>query len=391
MDSLTKLMMLLIFASPFHTACSRHDSTYLVDPETEEGLAAPANLGGRGTSPDDTAPFVLPRGPRTAGSCDLPVPDHLTIQTPIWGLSPVHFYIPHPTWALAVAHAALLFSDLTESGLALRLSPSFVLATALKESFLGCDETTAADPRHPESAYLRSLAADHDGCFQMEDGTAWLELTRMFPRFAGISHAAVISAEGQASRGHANFETGALALAYYDTFAYAMLPGLGLSDPDAWFTQAKDPQALPKVVALLYNRGAWASEVQTAVRACQDRPIEECVPTNTPGSDYIRAVSAYTAELEAAVASDHCYDETLSTEVIATYLERIAPMFPGEDWPALHKASQAAFLEASGGKREAPFQQVARPVLQGLVSGMQAKLRCPDQARQEWYGRRCPQ
>ncbi len=392
MDAVGKWILALMFASPFTPACSRHDSTYREVPAFEEPPAAPRGLTSPGAEPDDTPEVTPPQPstPRPHEGCELPVPDHLTIETPIWGVSPVHFYIPHPTWALAVAHASLLFADLSASGLSLPLSPSFVLATALKESFMGCDATTGPDPLHPENSYLRSLAADWDGCFQMEDGTAWLEVTRMFPQFEGVTHAQIISSQDQETLGRANFETGALALAHYNTFAYAMLPGLGVADPDAWFQGAKDPLALEKVVALLYNRGAWASEVEDALAACQDKPIEDCVTPNTPGGDYIRAVSAYTAELEAATTKNLCYNATITTATIATYLERIAPMYPKEDWPTLKKAAEAAFLRASGGRTEAPFQQVARPVLEGLVAGMQNKLRCPDQAMNDWYSRRCP-
>jgi hypothetical protein len=323
----------------------------------------------------------------------VPVPDHVDLSSPVWGQSGVHFYVPQASWALAVAQASYQLEHLATESLDLRLSPSFWLAVALKESFLGCDDSTMPDSLHPLYVWVRQPSTDANGCFQIAESTAWLEMCKLYPAqfdCSVVSHADVISASNQSVLGRSNFESGAIVVAYYAVFAYAMLAYHGVDDPDSWFAAAADPLAPEKVMALIYNRGAWSSQIATVLQDCQHQDIESCLVPSSVEYDYVENVGSLTAELLDAVAAESCYNPNVNASEITTYLDRLAPLFPRENWSLLHAQAQEAFRQASGGQQQAPFQQIARPVLDVLHTGMQARLACPNDQLQSEYQQTCP-
>ena len=333
---------------------------------------------------------LRPAGGRLFGPCDVPVPDHVTITRPVWGESPVHFYVPNHSWALAVAHASRELADLADDHLDLRLQPSFFFALGLDVSFLGCDDSVGADPLHPEHTFQRLASTNRDGCFQIQTTTAWDEITKLYPQFQGITHAQVISADGQGQTGRANFETSALAVPYLATFNYALLTLHGVPDPDAWFAGATDPLALEKLVALAYNQGAWSPLIKNALDNCQKKSIEQCLTGDSAIQDFVKSVSSHSLTLEQAVRANQCHGGDLDTATLRSYLERLRPLFPTEDWTSLTAKAEQAFREASGGAASAPFQQVAPAVLEVLHTQMSTRLRCPGQKLTELYDQSCP-
>jgi hypothetical protein len=329
---------------------------------------------------------------RAFGPCDVPIPDHVEIPHKIWGVAPVHFYVPHARWALATAHASSRLLQLQADGLDLHLSPSFLFAIALKESFLGCDETTTADPVHPQHAYPRLVATDPNGCFGITTVT-WDEMCRMYPAqldCSVLTHGAVISASDQTTTGRSNFEPGAHLFTLAATFGYAMITKHGISDPDAWLAAAQDPHAREKIVALIYNQSAWSSAIGDILSGCQDKPLESCLSPGSAVEDYVKSVAAYTEILEAGVEQQSCYNAYITTADVASYLDRIEAIFPDEDWPALRTEALKTFVKASGGATSAPFQQVARPLLDLLDSKINTRLRCPAGPLDTWYQHTCP-
>ena len=99
-------------------------------------------------------------------------------------------------------------------GLTRTVSPNWFLATALKESFLGCCEDIPEDTEHPPTVWQYQAASENDGCFQIEASTAFVEMQRIFPsHFGQATHDAVISG--------CNLESRALTMAFYDAFSSA--------------------------------------------------------------------------------------------------------------------------------------------------------------------------
>jgi hypothetical protein len=328
--------------------------------------------------PDTGAPVV--------NACPVPVPGPVVLPGPVWGEYQVHFYVPFPSWAFAAAHASMAMQALGAYGL--RETPSAFLATALKESYLGC-----SDKLPPFNALMPGYIATRTnsygaGCFQI-NGAAWLELCELYPETidcSQVTYSNVIPSTNQDATGRDNFATSAFAKAYYDVFLYAMLTLHGMPSPKAWFAAASDPQAMVKVIALLYNEGAWDSDATNVAQKCQQDLIEDCLGN----MDYVFSVGQYTTQLEAAVAAGNCYNDLVAASDVDDYVSRIAPLFPHEDAAALTLAGHHAFLAASAGAASAPFQTVAGPVLQAIDASMQAKLHCPDAELDQLYMLHCP-
>lgn len=357
---------------------------------SEEDSAPPADdsAGGEDSAPPDDTDTDPP-----ADGCAVPVGDHVDLEAAVWGESGVHFYVAEPAWAFAAVHAWRLTQGLADEGIDLELRPAYFFATGLKESDWGCSADAPADSEHPEVAWARQTAADADGCLQMEATTAWVEVCRMYPEDVdcdAVSHADVISSAAQASTGRDNVETSMLAATYFNLFGYAMLGKHGLSDPDAWFADAADPQAQLKMVALVYNRGAWSGEVDSVIAGCQGQDIEDCVTAGSVAWDYVDAVAAYADELEGAVQRGDCYDATVYDTDVEAWLAALEPMFPAEDWQAVGLRAKAAFLGAAGGSAGASFQEVALPVVDAVIDEMQAGLACPAAMLDSYYSATCP-
>lgn len=340
------------------------------------------------TPPVSTTRPEIPPEPQ---ACGVPVPNHVDLSHVVWSEPGVHFYVPGPNWAFASAFASRELEGLgTEMDL--RLSPSYFLATALKESFAGCSDETVADPLHPEVQFPRTVLSDYDGCLQLESTTAWTEICRMYPNEIDcelVGHADVISSLDQGNTGRDNVETGMLAAAYYNTFAYAMIGNHG-TNPDTWMASATDPHAMAKMVALIYNRGAWSGEIDFVLDGCAASNIEDCVSANSIAWDYVDAVGSYIADLEAAVDQEHCYNDDVHLSDVHDFLDALQPMFPGEDWSPIHVAAEEAFLWAALDVDPAPFQTVAPWVLEAIDIELKRDVHCPGAQLQQWYGGDCP-
>jgi hypothetical protein len=328
----------------------------------------------------------------TSAACPLPVPDQVAISRPVWGESGVHFYVPRPSWALASAWVWARSADLADEGITLRIRPSWLWATGLKESFLGCSDTALPDPV-TGAAFARQAAADADGCLQIEPTTAWIELCRMYPDALDcerIDHSDVISSAQQATTGRDNVETSMRAAGLFGVFTWAMLDNAGADDPDAWVAAAADPRATEKLLALAFNRGLWSPELSAVISGCADAPLEDCVTPDSVAQDYVQAVGGAVADMEAALAADSCYDQPLRPADIDELVDALSPMLQAEDWEAARAAAQAAATATLDGRDAAPFQELAPPVIAALNGALRLRMDCPGDALAAWYGQDCP-
>jgi hypothetical protein len=320
-------------------------------------------------------------------ACPVPVPGPVILAGPVWGEYQVHFYVPFPSWAFAAAHASRQTYALGAYGL--RETPSLYFATALKESYMGCsDKLPPPNPYMLGYLYTRTLSYPA-GCLQIDSTTAWVEMCRLYPETIdcnAVQYADVVPSTNQDQTGRDNFASSAFIKTYYDIFAYAMLPTHDMPSPDAWFSAASDPQAMVKVLALLYNEGAWTGELTTIADHCQHDLIENCLGNK----DYVVAVSSYDRELEATVAAGNCYNDVIAIGDVDDYVSKIVPLFTHENGTALTAAGRAAFLRASGGAMSAPFQQVAGAVLDAIDGAMLAHAHCPAAELNQWYMGHCP-
>lgn len=340
----------------------------------------------------DTTPVTTDTGtpPVVPGPCDVPVPDHVDLTDVVWAMPNVHFYVPDPGWAFASAFAS---RELETLSMDLRLPPSYFLATALKESFMGCSDTIRPDSLHG-TLWDRQVIADATGCMQFDGpGSAWLEMCGMYPNEIDcgvVDFYDVIPSTNQAVTGRDNVEPSMLVAAYYAVFAYAMIDKNHGANPDTWFAAASDPQAMLKTMTVLYNTGAWSWDVTQIINGCQLQNIESCMNPLTGAYDYVVAISSYAADMEAAVVASSCYDEDVTVADVHDWLDAMEPLFPNENWAGIKTDAETAFLAASGGAPTARFQTVADAVLTAADGGIGTDLNCPAAELATRYQTTCP-
>lgn len=289
----------------------------------------------------------LPTGTIQIGQVELPS---------VWDSGPFSIEIPNERkqWAMALAHAAQIFKNVTQVQ-DLYTGPNHYLATVIQESHIGADPLSASFTyRFPISHPITYVAsADTDGFFQIEGsggGSAFKDLQLLFPnRFGNVSHDTVISGP--------RFSTSAIASAYFNIYMYQFLVGSGWK-PHAFFAQAKDPQALDRVMALVYNRGAYSnyvSDVFTSKRltcinlANMADDAGTCLPNNGDyGSRYVRQVPGFNKALVTAASTgvDNYpgkYDADLTWNDISAYLDSIAILYSTQDITQAKQSAQAEF------------------------------------------------
>jgi len=337
---------------------------------------APANPGpeldgGSGTPAVDAGEPICPE------SCLFPVADHVDLTYEVWGEPGVHFYVADPSWAMAATHGARLLAYYLGGSLEDTVSPNWFLATALKESFLGCCESQPPDARHPHAVWAAQPASYGDGCFQIEPTTAFVELQRIFPaHYRDASHAELI--------GGCRVASSALSMAFYDAFAFGMMHAY-LDSPSRFFDEAVDPGAVELTFSLAYNRGAWSSELQQALGRCATAgDLLACVfgDSQTVARDHAYAIRRYVVDLDTAALSGQCYDAAISSSDVADYVDAIAPLLAPGRRDALRDEAVAAFEAAAGGSTGS-FQSTFGAVLEVLE---REPLQNPFPQLAEWYG-----
>jgi hypothetical protein len=341
-----------------------------------------------GPAAPDTDAQLPPPGP---AGCPVPVPGPTTITVWIAGITGFKFKIPFSDWALATAHVWHKLPELYPAHLDLRPSPSFYFATGMVETFWGCSlRLPPFDPTHAGQYFMQWVQPLlPDGCLAITVGASQ-ELQMLFPEvFDGVNvtHDSTISSVNQVALGRDNIVSSVLTKAYVDLVNYALMVEQGAPDPDAWFAAANDPWAKVEMIAQMYNQGPYNPDVQKVLTQCQNVPLESCI---VEGIQYVKEVTAATQNLEASVAAGRCYDDPIGHDDITYYLDRLFPLYVGEDQHAITMAALAAFDQAAGGRATAPFQQVALPVLDAIDGAMKSKLYCPEAMLSQLWQKHCP-
>ncbi len=298
----------------------------------------------------------------------------------VWDSGPFSMMIPNERkyWAMAAAHAGQLFRNVTG------IDDPFTdgnhyLATAIQESRMGADPAsdTFTYPHVANWPITYQPAADSDGFQQIEGssgGSAYADLQRLYPnRYGNLSHAETVSGD--------RFCSATLTAAYYNIFMYQFLEGAGYRPAD-FFSRAQDPQALDRVMALVYNRGAYSTHVSKVFIQQRDYCIGlnnmadeagNCLPnTGDFGSKYVRQVPGYNRDLKLAAegvsgAYPGRYEVEITWDDISTYLNRIAVLYSQEDMQAARSAAQTAFDQARGTETSIDYSSQFGAVLDGIM------------------------
>lgn len=333
--------------------------------------------------------------------CLFPVADHVDLDYVVWCEEDIHLYIPKPSWAMAAIHGSRIMAHYT-GDIRTSVSPNWFIATALKESFLGCDPDIPADAVHPEHQWPQRENSYGDGCFQITS-PAVIDLSRLFPDHVPESHNTVVSG--------ARFETAALTMAFFNAFAMVRACDYtgGASARDVLGNMV-DPLGQLKTFTIGFNQGLWNdSEFGRAISACADAPeLLECVwtgvdpgyayanaePVNCPGGRYLgtseampysHAIGHYVEQLDGAAREGHCYDGVFTEQDALDYMRTVSLMFPELGDPAAEAALRQAFLSVAGGAESVTFQKGFPKVLE-TIEAHQGDLQDPWPGMQAQYG-----
>lgn len=245
------------------------------------------------------------------------------------------------TWAIAVAHASLLLQSR-----GIPYNPNAVLSVAIKESSLKC---------------LEAGFPNNDGCFQIEDTTAYNELIALFPDRFQASHADVING--------AHFESSALSLVYYTLFSMGMFQ-LYHDDPYVFFANHSDPQAAQKVVSGAYNRGLWWEGLREVFSNCTHRDVTECFNENgrphAIAVDHARSIADYTKALNQAPL----FNPELSLQDLKDYWASIKNLYRDVDASTIEALLERDFKTRAGGSGKISFQEDLPTILNNLISAL---------------------
>ncbi|HLF05762.1 MAG TPA: PKD domain-containing protein [Thermoplasmata archaeon] len=318
-----------------------HTSTGLLPVKTYSFQVSAANEAGesaRSAPLDVTTDPLAMRGPAAELLIDCSVHTGKawdgSTYCGVWGESFDFKIADHPvTWAIALVHASALLRSANVS-----YSPDAVLSVAIKESRLECPQ-----PNFP----------NRDGCFQIENTTAYAELRGLWPERFTAPHSQVI--EG------ARFETSALASVYYVLFSLGMFH-LHSDDPVGFFAGHPDGRAMQKVLNGAYNRGLWWTGLANVFANCRDRDPVECFEDHKVAIDHAQAIVNYTIGLERS----RPFDGTLTRADLEGYWQRVKVLYPNISAADVTRAIDIALAGAGSG----PFQEVAYRFVPALIAAL---------------------
>jgi hypothetical protein len=299
----------------------------------------------------------LPTDPDLAppdGPADPVAPAKICVPASTLGYS-----LPSPRWGLAVAYASRRLDDRPSS--ALRLSPSWFLATGWQTSAFGC---APYGPPWSEDPYW----AGDQGCLGVREETVWNELCRLFPgEYTCEGYAGALVGDAP--------EASALALAWFAVAAHGLLGRFDL-DPDEWYASSTDPRAVEALTATMHYRGPWAGEVATILADC---PSEVAACLDWDLEAHVVGVEAKLDALDDAP----CWDEPLEPEDVEAFVAALEAARPAWDW----SEASAPAVEALTG---AGFAVDAPRVLDAIDAAVDLRLACPEAELYTWYRLPCP-
>lgn len=270
------------------------------------------------------------------------------------------YALPSARWGLAALYASRRLDDRPDS--ALRLAPSFFLATGWQTTGFGC---ASYGPPWVDNA------PGDTGCLGIREETVWLELCRLFPLdYDCEAYPGALAGDRP--------EADTLALAGFALAAHALLGRFGI-DPDDWYAEATDPLAVERLTATMHFRGPWTGEVDDILDRCAG-DVEACLD-----NDVRTHVSGLADKIEALDAAP-CWNEPLAPEDVSAFVDGLAAARPARDWTGAEEAALAA-LAAHGGDG---FATEAALVLDALDAASPMPLACPELELYTWYRLPCP-
>ncbi len=286
------------------------------------------------------------------------------------------------SWALSIAHGHQLMRNIIKSE---NYPIDIFLATALKESDLGCDHDIIQE-EGVEFPLGKQWDAG-DGFYQIEgwSASAYGEMAKLYPkRFpAGLDNHSVLI-------GNEHFETATIGKVYYDLMVFHYWKYVNGYRPLELFDQSTDKGAIVKMLSAAFYMGH-----QTSGNFYKD------VFVSNRNNSYIQndflelfKVSPYKDDHFYSMAEDHAklvyqcvslfqdsadlvgnpennffydyYDSTITWDDFKEYMEKIKPLYPEVEWSDVELSVQDRFNAVKGGN-SLSFRYEIAPVIDELI------------------------
>lgn len=267
------------------------------------------------------------------------------------------------TWAIAIAHGHQLMRNIIRAEI--YPSPIF-LATALKESSLGCDPDIEQNSslEHP----IKQIWDTGDGFYQIEgwEASAYGEMSKIYPkRFPLNKHADLI--------GDDHFETATLSKVYYDLMVLLYWKYKKQYRPLELFDNSADSHGILKIVSASYYMGhqgvdSFYSYIFDTNRENSYQNDYITFFNEEPyGSDSFYQNAKTHAEKVSQVVSvfqdsafkdgipesnffTSFYDTTVTISDINLYIDKISPLYPNVNSSELKNGVQIVFNSINSGE-----------------------------------------
>jgi hypothetical protein len=295
-------------------------------------------------------------------ACAQALPGPIDLKHPVGEDEFADFVLESPDWALGLIHAQGQLEQLAQDRGGPALNPSWFLALSLNSTVMDCTQP--------------------GGCYAFSETNHWALLCELYGDL-DCTEQSMETLVGLGPEGESRAGAATLAMAWHAALSYALLPTSGFGDPAAWLADASDPQALEKILTLSTIDSAWSPVLAQIADDCQSLPIEDCIEEDRAWvRDQVISVAAHAAELDQAVADEHCLELELSSEDVDAYGAQLEGLFPALPWSKAMK-----LVELNDG---VDLLTAAAGVLDALDQGSGLQLDCPDQALQEGYDTECP-
>lgn len=286
------------------------------------------------------------------------------------------------SWALALAHGQQLIRNILRSE---SYPIDIFLATALKESDLGCDHDIIQE-EGTEYPLGKTWDAG-DGFYQIEGwgASAYGEMSKLYPkRFpeGEASHGALI--------GNEHFETATIGKVYYDLMVFHYWKYVNGYRPIELMDKSTDRGSLIKMLSAAFYMGHQTSGTfyQDIFLTNRDKAYEEAEFLNFFDEDPYKDDNFYNMARDHAELVHQCvkvfqdsaeivgspeknefynfYDSLISWDDMSGYMEKLKPLYPDVSWDDITIKVKATFDGIKSGQALS-FRTEIAPVIDELI------------------------
>ena len=268
------------------------------------------------------------------------------------------YRLPSTRWGLSVLFASRRLSEPVDN--TLHLDPAWFLAAAWQTDAFGCGGYGTPWSNHENTV--------DGGCYDLQPGTHWVELERLFPRSFPAS------GWPEWVRGDSP-ERSSLALAQAAYAGHLLLRRVDQTDPDTWLSASTDPRVAERLATFFHVEGPWSATAARAITGCAD-DLHACAT-----HDLVHHLEGLEDKL-ATLSTADCARDPISRADLDAFIDGLAGPFPDAHLPAVRTAAHAA--NSGHG-----FDVDGLAIIHAVEATLDAPLACPEDGLWDQYRYSC--